>query len=148
MQKKSGMRKKNEKSISKLTKNLDLIFSRFVRVKNANDEGICTCYTCGHKAHYKKMQAGHWVSRFYKRVRWDERNVRPQCPMCNLWKNGDPVVFRENLVKEIGEEQVKELESMRHELFKTSREYLQQKTKEYVKKFNDLPLAKKLGLEV
>ena len=99
-----------EKSIAQLTKILDSVFSRFVRLSNADKEGIVTCYTCGYKNHYKKMQNGHYISRFYKQTRWDERNCRVQCAMCNLWKNGDATTFRENLVKEYGEQVIQEMD--------------------------------------
>lgn len=112
-------------------KDLDAVFSRFVRLSNANADGMVECYTCPHVVHYKKIHAGHYVSRFYKATRWDEDNVRPQCMMDNLWKRGDPVVFRENLVKELGEARVKELEQSRHISMKLQREFLCEKIAYY-----------------
>lgn len=118
-------------SVSKLIKELDKRFSLKTRLKYADKEGICTCYTCGHKAHYKKMQAGHYISRFYKKTRWDERNVRVQCVLCNLWKRGDSVPFRQKLVEEYGEKAVKEMELSRNETQKLEKEWLLEKLKEY-----------------
>lgn len=102
-----------EKSVSQLMKDLDAVFSRWVRLSFADKDGIVSCYTCGYQNHYKKMQNGHYISRFYKQTRWDERNCRVQCAMCNLWKNGDATTFRENLVKEYGEQVVQEMEASR-----------------------------------
>ena len=43
---------------SKLVKKLDTVFSQYIRQKNSID-GIATCFTCGKKDHWKKLQNGH-----------------------------------------------------------------------------------------
>lgn len=110
---KSG-RTKRPKGVSKLVKELDVIFSKYVRLSSADKDGIVSCYTCGHRNHWKKMQNGHYVSRFYKATRWDENNCRVQCAMCNLWKRGDLITFRQKLVVELKEGGVKYLEESRN----------------------------------
>ena len=105
-------------TVGAITKLLDKAFSIKVRQKSMDSQGFVACYTCGHKNHWKKMQCGHYLSRFYKATRWDYDNARPQCMMCNLWKRGDPIVFRANLIKEIGVERVEAVESKRFALFK------------------------------
>lgn len=40
---------------------------------------------------------------------------------------GQPITFRENLIKELGETEVLALEAKRHELFSPSDEWLQEK---------------------
>ena len=101
---------KKEKSITKLTKELDKWFSLYVRLSNAYKDGLVHCYTCTSVSHYKKIHAGHYISRYYKATRWDERNVRPQCFMCNIFRKGNAVIFRRNLVNEIGDVAVEEME--------------------------------------
>lgn len=98
------------KSISKLTKEFDTVFSRWVRMSAMNEGEMVRCYTCDHVAHYKKIHAGHYISRWYKSTRWEPNNVRPQCFMCNIYKKGNSVVFREKLIQEIGREKVEEME--------------------------------------
>jgi len=75
-----------EKSISKLMHEADRLMSLFIRQKYADKDGNVTCYTCPYTAHWKKMQNGHLVSRFYKETRYDERNCRPQDEYCNYHK--------------------------------------------------------------
>ena len=75
----------------------------------------------------KKIHAGHYLSRYYKAARWHEDNARPQCFMCNIWKKGDPIVFRQNLIKEIGEVRVLAVEALRNAPIKLSREFLEAK---------------------
>jgi len=111
-------------SVSKLLKLADASFSRFVRLSNADANGIVECFTCGHKNHYKKMQNGHYISRFYKKYRFSEKNCRVQCSMCNMWKSGDLPTFRQKLLKEIGETELLSMESDYKELFKLTPEYL------------------------
>ena len=123
--------KGKEKSISKLMKELDRVFSLYVRTSNANSEGMVQCYTCAKFFHYKKIHAGHYLSRFYKSMRWDERQVKPQCMMDNLWKRGDPVVFRENLVAEYGEDVVRQIELGRHQIYKLDKEDLKKRITHY-----------------
>ena len=112
-------------SISKLIKTADALFSASVRQLGANKEGLNQCYTCKKWFSIKKLHCGHFLSRYYKTARWDKDNARPQCMMCNLWKKGDTVNFRINLVNEIGVERVEIVEAKRNVSIKLSREYLE-----------------------
>lgn len=127
-----GDKKTKEKSISKLIKEADRLMSLRVRQKYATPEpaGEVYCYTCNHPMHWRKSQCGHFISRYYKSIRWDENNCRVQCFMCNIAKRGDPITFRENLIGEIGEEAVLSLEKKRTESIKLTREFLEAKIKE------------------
>lgn len=62
---------------------LDDLFSLYVRKSGADQRGICECCTCGKRAAWQHMHAGHWIPRGKWSVRWDHRNVHPQCPQCN-----------------------------------------------------------------
>ena len=46
-------------SRSKLVKQLDSVFSQYIRQKDSVNE-ITTCFTCGKKDHWKKLQNGHF----------------------------------------------------------------------------------------
>ena len=41
---------------------LDKVFSEYIRRRYAKND-IATCVTCGKKDHWKKLQAGHFMSR-------------------------------------------------------------------------------------
>ncbi|MAN64042.1 MAG: recombinase [Parvibaculum sp.] len=79
----------------KLIKKIDRIFSKYVRLKNADHKGYCTCITCGKKHIWDSGQihAGHFVSRRFLVTRFDERNVYPQCAYCNNWLAGNQYMF-------------------------------------------------------
>ena len=74
---------------SKLVKKLDVVFSQYIRLSNADNNGYCTCVTCNKKFYWKEIQAGHFMSRKHYSIRWDERNVKPQCVACNVYRAGE-----------------------------------------------------------
>jgi len=87
---------------SKLVKKLDTIFSQYIRQKNSIDN-ISTCFTCGKKDHWKKLQNGHFQSRKHYSTRWDEINCQVQCAGCNVFKYGEQYVFGAKLDQKFGE---------------------------------------------
>ncbi len=89
--------------------------SLFWRLFYSDNRGYGICYTCGARVHYKEANLGHYISRAYKAVKFHVDNLRYQCVQCNRWKNGEPVVFRENLVDEIGEKRVLKIEKLKDE---------------------------------
>ena len=62
-------------------KELDRVFSIYIRRKENN-----VCFTCGST---KNSQCGHYVSRKYLSLRWDELNCHCQCSSCNIFKKGN-----------------------------------------------------------
>ena len=94
---------KSKKPKSKLIKELDILFSQFVRLSNSID-GYCSCVTCGRVYEWKKIQSGHFISRQHYSVRWDERNVKPQCYGCNVMQQGRQYEFSKYLGQELSEE--------------------------------------------
>ena len=86
-----------------LVKRLDNIFSQYIRLRNANAQGIAECYTCGKKDHWKKLQCGHFMSRKSYSTRWDEMNCNVQCVKCNMFEQGMSYVFGLNLNKDFGD---------------------------------------------
>lgn len=91
---------------SKLVKKLDVVFSQYVRLSNADKRGMCTCVTCGKVGHWKTggIQAGHFISRKHYSTRWDERNVKPQCVACNVYRAGEQYKFSLYLGNNLAEE--------------------------------------------
>jgi len=90
-------------SRSKLVKNLDTVFSKYIRISNADKIGYCTCVTCGVVKHWKEIQAGHFMSRKHYSTRWDETNVKPQCIGCNMFKQGEQYKYSLFLGKDVSE---------------------------------------------
>lgn len=91
------MKTKKVKSISKLKKEADRVFSLWIRERDGG-----TCFTCGKKDDPKYMQAGHFISRSHNVLRFDERNVACQCVGCNIFKSGNMSEYAERLMKKHG----------------------------------------------
>jgi len=76
-----------------LVRKLDQIFSLYIRTRDANKKGICTCCTCGKKLPIKQIHCGHFMSRRHMSTRWDEENVSAQCSGCNTFRGGEQYKF-------------------------------------------------------
>ncbi len=85
------------------------------------------------------MQCGHFVSRVYLVTRWDENNCRVQCVGCNMFGGGKTLDFEENLIDEIGEDEVRELKQRRHQTVKLDNAWYEEQIVHYKE------LVKKLG---
>jgi hypothetical protein len=119
---------------SKVVKKLDAVFSQYIRLSNADKNGICTCVTCGKKYHWKQIQAGHFMSRKHYSTRWLEDNVKPQCYGCNVMQQGQQYRFSKYLGNNLSEQ----LYSKSKEVVKFTTDELQDKITYYserVKKF-------------
>lgn len=82
---------------SAVVKELDRVFSQYIRLRAANLDGFCECYTCGRSYHWKKIQCGHFMSRARYATRWDENNCRCQCYGCNVMQQGRQFEFGQRL---------------------------------------------------
>ncbi len=128
----------SSKTTAKLKKELDSVFSQFVRLKHANKDGTVACYTCGKVKHWREMQNGHFISRQYLVTRWNEDNCRVQCVGCNMFGDGKPLDFEENLKKELGDEHVELMKKSRHAILKLDRTFYETEIAFYKKRITEL----------
>ena len=133
------------KSISKLKKELDKWFSLFIRLRDANEYGIVQCFTSGRVYHYKKLHAGHFMSRRHLATRWCEINVQPQSAADNLFGQGEQYKFGLNLDAKFGEGTSEELQYKARQTVKLSRIDYEEKIS-YYKNLVD-KLKKEKGIE-
>ena len=110
-----------QKKISKLKKELDSWFSKYIRLRGATDMGIAQCFTCGKIDHYKKLQNGHFQSRRHNATRWDNKNCQVQCVKCNMFGQGEQYKFGMYLDAKYGLGTSEELEILSKQPFKISR---------------------------
>tara|TARA_Y100000114_G_C11693344_1_gene294702 strand:- start:199 stop:591 length:393 start_codon:yes stop_codon:yes gene_type:complete len=121
------------KTISKLKKDLDKVFSLYIRLRHASKDGIVKCFTCDKTAHYKKMHAGHFMSRKHHATRWNEDNVQVQCVKCNLYGQGEQYAFGKLLDIRIAEGKAEELQ----ELSKTTVKYMRFEYEDMIKFYKE-----------
>lgn len=122
---------KKKKTVAKAKKELDTIFSRFIRYR---DKGVC--FTCGHTNDPKKMQNGHYVPRQYNATRYDERNNNCQCYACNMLYGGQPDLYTLKLETKYGKQIVKELNKLRYQVVKFTVPDLERMKEEYKEKLS------------
>jgi len=80
------------------------LFSKYVRLKHANEAGYAKCYTCEKFDHWKTLQCGHGIPGRNNAVLFDEEICRPQCMQCNIFKHGSHHIFVTKLQIENGTE--------------------------------------------
>ena len=87
----------------KLVKDLDKVFSLFIRMRASDDDGYATCFTCGQVKKWKEGDAGHFISRGAYSTRWNETNVQFQDKKCNIFQSGQQYLFSVALNRLYGE---------------------------------------------
>ncbi len=100
---------KTEKTIKQLKKDLDAVFSIYVRYRDATENGYCRCVTCNKIDLIPNMQCGHFQSRRYLPIRWDEHNTAVQCVSCNIFDQGRQYEMGQYLERRYGKENIETL---------------------------------------
>jgi len=78
-------------------------FSKYIRLKYADENGMCKCYTCGREYHWKKIQCGHGLGGRTNNIIFNEDICKPQCYGCNVLQYGKLDEFGAKLRAEIGD---------------------------------------------
>lgn len=110
-------RKTKKPARTALVAKLDRVFSRYVRNRYA-ESGWCDCITCGKRHPVEDMHAGHFVRRRHMAVRWDEKNVHPQCVYCNKFLDGNEGEYARFILDKYGRETLDELLAAKNKIRK------------------------------
>lgn len=116
----------------------DSWFSKFIRLRDADEDGVIRCISCGKPVHWKQADAGHFIKRQHKATRFNEKNVNAQCKECNWLKQGNDLHYAKGLEEKYGEGIVEELEILgkcTHHLGKFELKCI---AEHYKEKFNEL----------
>ena len=93
-------------------------FSKWRRLKgcleSTGTKEFGRCFTCGMVKKFKDLQCGHFVPGRGNAVLFDEMGTQLQDVRCNIFKGGEQLLFRQNLVKLYGEATVQALELKRN----------------------------------
>ena len=101
-----------------LVKELDTIFSRYIRIKASND-GVARCVTCGVRDSWKLMDNGHYLVRGKLGTRFDERNCHVQCRKCNRLGQGMMTQYTLFMKARYGQSVIDELKAKSRDPIKT-----------------------------
>lgn len=104
-----------KKGVKKYKLYLDDLLRRYFKLKYGDTP---TCCCCGKKIGWyhpknnpKGMQVGHFQSRVNTVLRWDLRNVHPQCSGCNMYhKFRSTLPYTRFIIAKYGENMIQELE--------------------------------------
>lgn len=134
----------NGKSNSELMKLADILFSRFIKKRDADSRGSVTCPCCGGSFNLKeKNQSGeyvvqclHFVKRGVIQLRYSCNNAHAGCSRCNsdMFNNPDGLAyrrFRGFLVDAVGEDKVQEMEDEKNKIGKVSSSLLNEIIEKY-----------------
>jgi len=120
-------------------KRLDSAFSKFIRLRDSDDNGICRCITCGAFHHWKNMDCGHHVKRQHLALRFNEINCNAQCRKCNWLGQGEDVKYKDAIIEKYGLQAYNKLLVSKNNYTKLSQfdidtleKYYKEKVKEYL----------------
>jgi len=122
--------KKNVKSRSYYVKQLDMVFSQYIRQKDAVN-GYATCVTCGALKPWQEQQNGHYMSRGHLLTRWSEDNCAVQCVACNVFKKGNYTEYSLWMINTYGAEKLTELKERANSGEKIPTYVIKEKIEEY-----------------
>ena len=121
-----------KRSLSTVKKELDRVFSEFIRKRDADLDGYITCVSCKKKVHWKDSNCCHFVDRQHMATRYDETNCNAGCVQCNAWDKGFHIFeYQKFLDKKYGPGTSENLMKMRHFTIKFSVAELEEKIKLY-----------------
>ena len=117
--------------ISPLIKKLDTIYSQFIRLRDADNNGMVRCCTCGRIKHWKEVDCGHFIKRQHMATRFVESNTNGQCKHCNAFEQGANELYAEFIKKKYGENELNRLYYLKNQSKKFSKWELEELIKHY-----------------
>jgi hypothetical protein len=89
-----------DEDLQELIEDCDAVFSKYVRIRDADKNGIVSCYTCGCQKRWQDMQCSHFIGRTSLMTRWEPLNAKAACVGCNCLAHGKLDVFEQKLNEE------------------------------------------------
>lgn len=134
--KRSPLRKKpRKKSLAGLKRKLWEVFSKFVRQRGMDENGMTSCISCGKTGEWHSFDAGHFIPRSAGlSTYFHETNVWTQCQNCNLFRQGNTYHYALALQKKFGEGIIEELEV----IAKQSKKYYPSDYEEMIERYTSL----------
>lgn len=136
--------------IPTLKKRLWAVFSTYIRLRDADKNGMVTCCTTGKKIPWSASKGGAQSGHFFCRrgnpaLIFEESNVNGQSPRANrLQRNNITYDYFLYMEKKYGRKEIDRLASLRGRPFKFTRQWLEEKIKYYIKQVELLKQQKKL----
>ena len=129
---------KKKPTLAKLKKKAWKILSEYVRRREADENGMVYCYTCGERFHWRDVHAGHAIPGRHNAVLLDTDIIRPQCPRDNIFMGGRYEIFAARLIRENGLEWFEQKLSGARQVVKLTRSDLEGFIESYKQKLEGL----------
>ncbi len=114
-------KKKKKKSTKVLKKKAWDLLSKIIRLKYSDENGYCSCVTCGVTKHWSKLQAGHFIPKAQgNSVYFLEENIHPQCVYCNMFQGGSLTNYTLYMIDTYGRDEVERLKEIKNTKIKIS----------------------------
>lgn len=90
-----------KKTRGKRVKELDAVFSKYIRLISSDKHWFLVCPLCNTRLHRKRAQNMHFISRAVYKYRWDEKNCNAWCYRCNVALNWNYIVYTRYMQKKL-----------------------------------------------
>lgn len=120
------------------------IFSEFIRLRDADKNGLCQCITCGLIRPWKQMDCGHGIGRQHKATKYSEINNHAQCKRCNGFEGGKREIYKLEVDKRYGFGTWDKIELASRQICKRGKIEIEVMTEYYKKEVKKLKLEKNL----
>ena len=129
-----------------LKRNLRIVFSEFIRLRDTDENGWGYCCDTGKKIHWKEANAGHFFSvKGNPALMFEENNVHLQSRMSNkMMRNSITYNYFLYMEKKVGREEMDRMAKLRGEPFKFTREWMESKITYYKEQVDKLKKSKNL----
>jgi len=130
---------KKPPTLPQLVKKADQAYSRYIRLRDSeyrNGQWVGECITCGRElvvvftdgSWNPAANAGHYIGRSCKPLRWDDCNVNMQCAYDNAWRDKVDMIaaYKKGLDLKYGKGTAARLKRESTKLQKPSRQDLEQ----------------------
>lgn len=131
---------------SSLETHLDIVFSLYIRLRDAMPNGLVRCISCGKVFPFDMIQCGHYHSRRSLATRWDEDNCHAECATDNCFNPDHLDGYKANLIAKIGQDRFDALNIRAHGMRKWSGDELRRMIRHYTSEARRL--SKEKGIKV
>lgn len=119
-------------------------FSEFIRLRDSDEKGYCSCFTCGAIRFWKNMDCGHGIPRQYKYSKYNEKNNHAQCKPCNGFNGGRQDLYKQKVNERYGPGTWELMDAFKRKVTKWSQFDIDQMTKFYREAARKLKIQKGL----
>jgi len=99
---------------------LDEAFSKYIRLRDANEDGYIRCISCGKVVHWKEADVGHYILRKHMSLRYNGTNCNAQCRECNRFDESNAAGYTLGLIERYGTGIIETLNAFKHQQNKIS----------------------------